>query len=112
MKLTAKQAKPIVEKVFPDYKGRRFNLEFKSHLTFWDTNWSGGTRNYYVAIKSDGEYSRLPISAPWNNSVEGKTVEIPPDVLIVMRSYYSGKDMGITIYANPVWAPKWLEAAK
>jgi len=46
MKLTKKQAWPIVSRVFPEYKGRKFTLEYGDNVTFWDLNWSGGSRTY------------------------------------------------------------------
>ena len=54
MKLTHTQARPIVALAFPDYLGRKFKLEFQYTITFYDTNWSGGTRNQYVCVREDG----------------------------------------------------------
>ena len=108
IKITRKQALPIIQSTFPDYTGRKIKIEFTDKVTFYDTNWSGGTRNYYVALRSDGSTRAPYIPAPWINTVEGSKVELPENVLIIMHSYFCGSDMGITIYANPCYAPKLL----
>lgn len=109
IKLTTKQAAPIVKLAFPDYTGRKFKLEFTPKVYFYDTNWSGGTRNYYSFVRSDGNKASLPSFSPWMNPVEGKSIEIPPDILVVIHQYFCGSDLGIRILSNPVNAPKWLE---
>lgn len=110
MKLTTKQAKPITKLVFPDYRGRTYRLEFAETVTFWDTNWGGGTRNSYAAVRADGQSACLSVPAPWVNPVEGQTIKLPPHVLMVKHTIFCGKDMGITISAHPSYAPKWLTA--
>jgi len=108
LKLNTKQAKPIVGQVFPNYKGRKFRIEFTKTVTFHDTNWGGGTRNYYAAVTADGRAGNMHVPAPWVNPVEGKTVPLPPDVLLVEHAIFCGKDLGIRIYANPCHLPRWL----
>lgn len=49
IKINKAQARAIVEATFPNYKGRKFSVEFAETITFCDTNWSGGTRNFYYA---------------------------------------------------------------
>jgi hypothetical protein len=112
MKLKKAQVRKVLELTFPEYRGRKFNLEFTNEVRFWDTNWGGGTRNVYKAVSSDGRVASQSIPAPWVNQTEGSTYEIPLDVLVVKHTIYCGKDLGITIYANPVHQPKWLEATK
>ena len=109
VKITTARAKPIVSKTFPEYKGRKFIVEFTDTVSFYDTNWSGGTRNFYEAVRSDGHHERLPSFSPWNNPAEGRKIALTPDILIVERAYFCGKDCGITIYAHPCHLPKWIE---
>jgi hypothetical protein len=111
MKLKKAQAWPIVKATFPNYKGRTFHIEFTNKVTFFDTNWGGGSRNSYAAVRSDGKTAKLGVPAPWINPVEGKSIELPEDVLVVEHSIFCGKDCGITIYANTCHLPKWLSAA-
>lgn len=108
MKLTKAQAWPVVGRVFSEYRGRKFAIKFVDRITFSNTNWGGGTKNEYAAVKSNGARVFLDAPAPWENPVEGATLEMPPDVLIVMRSWFCGREMGCTIFAHPVHIPKWL----
>ncbi len=108
MKAHRKQVKPILEITFPDYTGRKITVEPKERITFYDCNWSGGTKNEYKAIRNDGETSTLPTPAPWVNPFEGKTVDMRPDIIIVEHSYFCGKDIGITIHIHPDLLPKML----
>jgi hypothetical protein len=100
MKLNSKQVKNILAVTYPDYKGRKFSIEFKDNITFYDTNWSGGSRTYYTFLKSDYTAAILPSPAPWVNPYEGLTVKIPDDILIVEHVYFCGSDMGIRIIAS------------
>jgi hypothetical protein len=109
--LTTKQARPIVKLTFPNYHGRKFKLEFTDRITFYDTNWSGGTKNEYRFVHVTGKVVALHAPAPWTTPIEGKMVELPANVLVVVRQYFCGMEVGISIYANPSWSPKWLEGA-
>lgn len=109
-KLTRKQAKPLLDATFPNYNGRKIALEFTDKVTFYDTNWGGSSRNYYHAVKADGSNSRLTVPAPWVNAIEGKTFDMTTGVLIVEHTIFCGQDCGITIYAHPQYAPRWLTA--
>ena len=108
IKLNKAQVRDILEATFPEYRGRTFKVEFAETITFWDTYWSGGTKNTYVAILSDGRTARLNVPAPWLSTVEGETTELLVDMLIVKHAIFCGKDLGITIYAHPAHLPKWL----
>jgi hypothetical protein len=112
IKLTKKQAWPIVSQVFPRYTGRKFSVTFTEKITFIDTNWSGGTRSEYKFIRTDGQTASYDTTTipPWANPMEGKTVLLPGDIACVVHTIFCGHDVGIEIYAHPCNAPKWLEA--
>ena len=110
IKANKAQVRAILNAAFPEYRGRKFKVEFAETITFWDTYWSGGTKNTYVAIMSDGRAARLTVKAPWLSTVEGETSDVLSDMLIVKHSIFCGKDLGITIYAHPHHLPKWLLA--
>jgi len=110
IKITRKQANKILSVTFPDYSGRKISVCFQEKITFYDTNWGGGSKNDYKFLNVNGEMTPLPTPAPWNNPFEGQTIEIPPHVLVVCHQYFCGHDMGIKIYSNPQNAPKWLTA--
>lgn len=110
VKLNTKQAKPIVKATFPDYRGRKFRLEFRDSVRFYDVNWSGGSKNEYKLVNTSGQIGTLAgvTRAPWDNPIEGQEFSLSPDVMIVKHSFFCGSDMGITIYAHPSLAPKLL----
>jgi hypothetical protein len=108
MKLTRKEARKILNATFPDYRGRSISLEFRERVQFYNTNWEGGSRNYYSAVNVNGVVKHLPDFAPWDNPVEGNSFDLPVDVAVVMRTYFCGKDSGVTIFMHPVNAPKWI----
>ena len=112
VKINTAQARPIVAMTFPEYRGRKFRVEFTATMTFYDTNWDGGTKNTYAAVRSDGKHERLPTFSPWNNPVEGRKIDLPTDVLIVEHSHFCGTDCGITIYAHPCNLPRWITTSK
>lgn len=109
-KLKKTQVARILSATFPDYTGRKFSIEFRPTVTFYDLNWGGGTRNVYCAIRTDGSTAEIP-HADYFNPIEGKTVELPEDVLIVEHSVFCGQDSGIRLYAHPCHMPKWITAA-
>lgn len=109
IKITKQQAAPFVSRTFPNYCGRKFSVSFVDTMRFYDTNWSGGTKNEYAAIGSNGA-ARFDAPAPWVNPVEGALIAMRPDVAIVEHSYFCGKDLGITIYLHPEHGPKYITA--
>ena len=109
IKITRKQAEPILAHSFPNYQGRKITLEFTDKVSFYDTNWSGGTCNQYAAVRADGASRKIYAPAPWVNPIEGKTIPLPEDVIMVEHSHFCGVDSGIHIYANPIHAPRLLE---
>jgi len=111
MKMTRKQAKPIIERAFPEYNGRKIQVVFTDHMTPCDLNWGGGTKNTYAFLNVNGEIMRYSPAAPWIEVNEDKRIEIQPNVLIVKHSIFCGHDTGITIYAHPDLAQKMLTAA-
>ena len=108
IKITRKQALPIIKATFPDYNGRKIHVEFRENITFYDTNWGGGTKNTYSFVRADGAIAHYDAPAPWVNPVEGKRVPLPPDVIVVCHSIFCGQDCGLTIYAHPSLAEKML----
>lgn len=109
IKLTRKQAQPILKATFPDYNGRKIRLVYAEKITFSDTNWGGGSRNKYMGYRLDTAKAEMfNAPAPWNNPVEGATVEMPLNGVVVCHSHFCGQDVGITIYVHPDHAPKLL----
>lgn len=106
------RTKEIAKAAFPEYRGRTFREDFSGSVTFYDTNWGGGTRNKYVAVRlSDMEIATSKNYAPWTNPVEGKSISIPGDFAIVKHSIFCGHDMGLTVHFGELVnvEPKQLE---
>lgn len=100
VKLTRKECKPLLDRSFPNYNGRKFSLVVADRLTLSDTNWGGGTRNSYAFIREDGAALELVAPAPWRNPVEGETFTIPDNVIVVEHTVFCGKDLGIRFYVS------------
>ena len=96
-----KAVREILKATFPDYKGRKFFMDDSGKVQFYDTNWGGGTRNYYTAIDlRGGKVQPMTDFAPWANPAEGKTVEIPEGFAVVRRAYFQGVEVGVTIHVK------------
>jgi hypothetical protein len=99
---------PLLNAAHIMYHGRKIKVKFTTTVTFYDTNWSGGTRNQYTGVKGDGSSLTYQAPAPWVNPVEGKTFELTPDIIVIEHSVFCGKDLGLTIFVHPSYLPKWL----
>ena len=101
-KLRKRDCWHIVKRVFPNYTGRKFRLEITDRVCMYNTNWEGGSRNQYGAVRADGvSRSWLNMPAPWRNPIEGESFELRPDVVVVRHTYFCGHDSGITLYVHP-----------
>jgi len=108
IRTTRKQAASILNATFPEYRGHKVTVEFTDKVHIYDTNWGGGTKNTYKAIAGNGRLTTVFVPAPWENMIEGTSYPLGTNVLVVMHSHFCGKDCGITIFANPIHLPKWL----
>lgn len=89
----------IAKKCYPDYRGRKFRINQKGSVTFYNTNWGGGTRNSYAGVNyQNGKYEPLADFSPWYNPAEGKTIAIPQGYAVIEHSIFCGKDCGLTIH--------------
>jgi hypothetical protein len=106
MKVKRKDVWHLVSDCFPAYKGRKFRVEVTKKVTFYDLNWSGGSRNEYASAdietgKKLGSMKRFEMMHPMDNVAEGKSVDLPEGAIIVRHSIFCGHDTGITIFINP-----------
>ena len=113
--VTKKDIAPILNASFPDYRGRKFAVDASGSVTFMDICWGGGSKNTYHAVKLDTlESGRLASVSPFSDAfrvVEGASLDIPEDVVIVEHCCFCGKDLGIRIYVNPKNLPAMLPAS-
>ena len=108
IKLKKEQVRKLLRESFPDYKGRKFYLEFKDRITVYNLNWSGGSKNEYAFFRADNKKAFVPARPPWDNPFEKQAFDLSPEVLVVEHCIFCGRDMGITVYAHPKLAARIL----
>lgn len=92
----------LLSLTFPEYTGKKFFIKIVTDITFNNLHWGGGTRNVYCAISLENNVAKeVLVDSPWNCTIEGATVKLPPGVIVAEHSIFLGKDMGITFYVNP-----------
>ena len=113
-KLKAKDFKSIIKATFPKYRKRSVYIKASDTVTFYDLNWSGGTKADYRACKTDGtpleRQVDMGMMAPWENPYEGKTVNIPKGCVVVEGGFFCGKERILYITFNPLDAPRQITA--
>lgn len=93
--------KPLARIAFPEYTGRMIQVVNATTITLSDTNWGGGTRSQYRAVRlADGKIAAFTAPAPWLNGAEGETVTIPEGHVVVKHAMFCGRDAGICIYGR------------
>jgi hypothetical protein len=97
--------KQIAKIAFPKYEGRKFKADYSGEVTFRNTNWDGGTKSIYIAVRLDDSKSfDAKIPAPWLNPYEGRTLEIPEGFAVVENIIFCGKNIGLNVYM-PIITP-------
>lgn len=93
--------KKIVKATFPGYKGRKFQLS-TDIPTNLDSYWSGGSKDSYAFYcLGTGKAADVHTNHPFFEAGQPRELdELPRGIIIVKHTYFCGKDLGITIYAN------------
>jgi hypothetical protein len=103
IKTNYKLYKQVINRVFPEYKGRRVTLVVHDVCTLTGTYWSGGSRSYYAGVNLEtGDIGHLKgtNAAPWNSQVEGLQIPLT-ESLAVLEHRYSGTWQAIWIHVHP-----------
>lgn len=91
----------IVRATFPSYRGKKFKIstDIPSRLSSY---WDGGSKDSFSFYQlSTGKCVDLPTNHPlFESKNPSELKELPSGMVVVKHSYFRGKDMGITIYAN------------
>ncbi len=91
----------LMQKIYPDYKGRRFFLVPKKTIDAnHEANWSGGTKIYYTFLTcKNSVFSSFnpPDLAPWNRP-DNMEVELTNSLICITHSFFCGYDRGLTLY--------------
>jgi hypothetical protein len=96
----------IIQGTFPDYRGKKIQVVTGDFPTNLSSNWSGGSRNDYVFYNlANGKAKAVPESGTgfgkYPDTPKTDTTSMPDSVVLVKHTIFSGKDLGITIYAKP-----------
>jgi hypothetical protein len=102
--MTRREERMMVKAAFPDYRGRKITSDFSGSCHIHDNYWDGGTRNYYTAVRiATLEAATARADNPFRHVMDGR-VQVPAGYALLCRSYFCGKDCGITIYWPEVQA--------
>lgn len=103
--------KQLVAVTFPDYRGRKFRIEAQTHPLDCKSYWEGGSRDYFAFVRlADMQSQDVPQQSAFDRDIQGlESVTLPEGIVCVERSYFCGKDIGITIHVNPLNMAKLLE---
>jgi len=97
-KVKKSQVKHILRITFPEYEGRKFQVEERKTYHMQDY-WDGGSRRYIKAVRIVN--SRLQVASPIYEAQNPfrpqahSEFEIPSDILLVEHCIFCGKDLGI-----------------
>lgn len=109
--LSPKQAGPVVKRLFPDYKGRKYSLITCTQKTLDGTYWDSGSRSYYVGLNlATGQAEHLSLNcAPkqFGGTAEGTIVPLSQELAIVEHRFF-GQYQRIVFYVHPEAMPKFL----
>ncbi len=105
IKLTKEQVRPILAVTFPEYRGKKYRLEYQGKY-YPENYWDGGTRSYFKILEKNGQGIKLlEPGQSFTNPFLGKAnepFEIKSNWAVVEHCIFCGKDIGIRIYVNPV----------
>jgi len=92
--------KQILNATFPDYKGRAFKLNVVDETRSFSLNsmWDGGSRDYYAIIELATMKAVNISEMVGNYRRPDQRISLREGFALVERSYFCGKDMGLTIY--------------
>ena len=91
------EARRLFRLAFPSYNGRKFKLLGVDGPISVRSYWSGGSRDYYVFVRADGETLSAPTSSWFDNVTGVDSVTIPDGCAVVQHSIFCGKDTGLTL---------------
>lgn len=112
MKISKSQYPKLVElmqKVYPDYKGRKFFLEVVDKEFDTTSYWDEGSRTYYIFVNPNGDTLHLPNTHPFHqHNQENRTANLVPGLVCIKHTIYCGHDCGLTIMMHPNDVPKQI----
>jgi hypothetical protein len=103
-KIPFKALKPLINKVFPKYKGRKLFLVVHDSNSFFLTHtyWDGGQRSYFAGLNLEsGQFGHLQgvDVHPFDSQVENKEIPLTSN-LAVLEHRYSGTHQWIWLHIH------------
>lgn len=100
MYIDSPEVRALVNRAFPQYKGKSFRVspfEGPMHLhSYWD----GGSRNYWCAVRlTDGATSAVPENGTMFTPAIGECKELPADTVLIQ--YHAGNHEYCEVYVKP-----------
>lgn len=97
------------------YTGKKFQVVVTESVTIPAEAglWFHGSRDLYKVVELfSGRRQEAPNQHldPWTSARQARKVELRDGYAVVEHSIFQGKDMGLTIYINPVNATAFLPA--
>jgi len=93
--------KAALAATFPDYRGRKVRVAPWTGPLHLDLSWSGGTCDKVALLDlTGGRVGHLVVPSPWARGA-ADPVDCPAGAVLVVRSYFCGKDAGVTFYVRP-----------
>lgn len=102
--VTRDQVSGLIAATFPEYTGLKLQVRPVEAVQFQNLAWEGGTRCEYRSCAIDG----TPAGSMSRPGAEGKSVELPPQGVIVEHCIFQGKDLGLRFYIRPDDMPPML----
>ena len=100
--INPKRSRYLAKLAFPDYKGRKFFEQRQERPMSLSSYWDGGSCDKYAVVNLDTlEVSHAPSSHPcfdkYGKAAMQERVVIPVGFVIVKRTYFCGKEFGLTV---------------
>lgn len=100
----------LMQRAYPDYKGRKFFLEITDEEFDCISYWDEGSRTYYKFVTPDGNMMQLPNTHPYyQHTTENRTAKLTTGLACIKHSIFCGHDCGLTLMLCSADAPKLIE---
>lgn len=103
LKLRKDQVREILDRTFPNYKGRSFRLEITESV-YIDPYGGGGTWSKYFLLDTATDRVapyRIPEGGPFRDDNAFKSHALPSNAVLIEHRHFCGHDMGIVFHVNP-----------
>ena len=97
------KVRAVCKAAFPDYTGNKCKVTFETGPINMSSYWDGGSRDYFAVVRLvDCKVVTIPQQSAYDRRINGlESFEIPAGFVVVERSIFCGKDLGLTIHARP-----------